>query len=212
MNKDKDRNKLLSVTTEFRSATLLVWLMPKTSQDYRDLSSDLLRVNLIFSNKNLMTLCTRQAKRRLLNPFISSFIGKELTLKTKLREFVILSKDKDTSFQLCKRLKIKWIKQGMVLMVPKTFGWKPRNNSEINLKFSIELIKIIWTEMRIKLFNLPCTCSKCSSLKRKLSTKPWIWWDYLTKHLSVISGHLSSKAKRFTTLLQILLKLARLQK
>jgi len=136
--------------------------MQKTSQDCKDLSSDLPRVNPICLNKNSMINCMKQAKKEFLNPFISSFIGKERILKTKLREFVILSKDKDMNFQPCKRFRIKWIKLKMVLVVPKMFGWKQRNNSEINLKYSTKLIMKVWIETMIRLSNQPCTCIKCS--------------------------------------------------
>jgi len=51
--------------------------------------------------------CMKKVKREYPNPFISSFIGMETILETKLREFVILSKDKDLNFQPCRRYKIK---------------------------------------------------------------------------------------------------------
>jgi len=113
----------------------------------------------------------------------------EIILETKSREFVILSKDKDLNFQPCRRYKIKWIKLKKELAVPKMFGWKLRNNSEINLKISIKLTKTLWREIRIMVpSNQPCTCIKCSWPRKKLFTEHWIWWDYPTKHSSVISG------------------------
>ena len=162
MNNDKVKNKLLSGMTEFKLVILLEWLIKRTSKDYKDSFLDQLRVSLIFSNRNSMRTCTRQVKREKLSLFTSSCIGKEHTLKTKLREFVILSKDKDMNFQPCKRFRIKWIKLKMVLVVPKMFGWKQRNNSEINLKYSTKLIMKVWIETMIRLSNQPCTCIKCS--------------------------------------------------
>jgi hypothetical protein len=81
--------------------------MLKTLQDYRDSFSDLLKENLIFIPRNLMKPCMNKVKKKFLNLFISSCIGKEHTLKTKLKEFVIHSKDRDTSFQLFKKFQFK---------------------------------------------------------------------------------------------------------
>ena len=128
---------------EFRLATLLEWLSKMIFQDCKDSSLDLPRENHICLNKLSMKISTNPARRKLPNLFISSFIGKDSTLETKSREFVILSKDKDLSFQNSIRLMIKCIRQQMPLMVPKMFGWKRRNNSEINLKFSIKLMETI---------------------------------------------------------------------
>lgn len=107
MNKDKVKSKLLSETIEFRLATLLVLLMPKTLPGYKDLFSDLQKENLIFSNRNLMILCMNKVKKKFLNLFTSSFIGRANTSKTKLKEFVIPSLDKDTNFLKCKKFKVK---------------------------------------------------------------------------------------------------------
>tara|TARA_B110001469_G_C9567971_1_gene281642 strand:+ start:869 stop:1021 length:153 start_codon:yes stop_codon:yes gene_type:complete len=49
----------------------------------------------------------KKVKREYPNLFISLFTGKVSISKTKLREFVILSKGKDLSFQPCKKFKIK---------------------------------------------------------------------------------------------------------
>lgn len=87
-------------TIEFKLVVLLVLLIKKTFLDFKDLFLDLLRVNPIFSKKNSMTSFTKQLKRKFLNLFISLYIGKEHTSKIKSKEFVILSKVKDMSFQL----------------------------------------------------------------------------------------------------------------
>jgi hypothetical protein len=81
--------------------------MPKTLPDYKDLFSDLLKENLIFLNRNLMILCMNKVKKKFQNLYTSSFIGKDNTLKTKLKEFVIHLLDKDTNFLRCKKFKVK---------------------------------------------------------------------------------------------------------
>ena len=149
-----------------------MWLIKKTLHDYKDSSLDLLKVNLICIKRNSMMHCMKKVKREYPNPFISSFIGMETILETKLREFVILSKDKDLNFQPCRRYKIKWIKLKKELAVLKMFGWKQRSNSEINLNNSIKLTKTLWREIRIMVpSNQPCTCIKCSWLRKKLFTE-----------------------------------------
>lgn len=170
--REQEISQLFSVTIEFKLATLLEWLSKMIFRDYKDSSLDLPRENHICLNKLSMKISTNLARRKFPNLFISSFIGKDSTLRTKLREFAILSKDKDLSFQNSNRLMIKWERQRMPLMVPKMFGWKRKNNSEINLKFSIKLIQTIQTEIKNRQSNLPCTCIKCFQQKKKLFTKP----------------------------------------